>query len=88
MYAPGLKVILLILSNNFVLFAAERLFNKVIFSVISSDNSERLFTLNIFVRIVISSNFDFVIFKHFAVSLATVILALLGSSLISANSPK
>ena len=79
---------MLILSNNFVLFATERLFNNVIFSVISSDNSDLLVTLNIFVKIVISSNFDFVIFKHFAVSLDTVILALRGSSLIRANSPK
>lgn len=87
MYAPALKEMLLMLSNKRPLVTEDRGLKRAIFSVIISESVER-FALNIFVTDIISSNFAFVILKHFAPSLKTVIVALLGSSLMSANSPK
>ena len=87
MYAPGLKEMLLMLSSKRPLVTEDRGLKRAIFSVIISESVDR-FALNIFVTDIISSNFAFVILKHFAPSLTTVIVALLGSSLMSANSPK
>lgn len=65
MYAPALKETLFILSSNLPLVTEDRGLNRAVFSVIISESVDR-FALNIFVVVMISSNFAFVIFKHLA----------------------